>query len=433
MTFEYDIEVRPKFEIPQWRGLRLEKWIVEVTPGEIEKELHRRLAERGSLEPVEEPAQPGDYIVVDLQFFKDGQIIAQSKEEVIRVKPVLSFYDARIEEFDKLMAGVRAGDQRQCVVQVLPSSPDITLRGTQVLAVFKVHEVKRLRLPEFDQQLLEELGVASEEELRAEIKYTLSNRKQYHSNRHFRDQITQLVTAGATWELPPRVLAAQAHREMQRLTFELRGRGFDDQTILMFQNRMRSNIWESVATALREHFILEAIAEAEGIQVSEDDILEEIRLMSAYSGESPRRLRARLEKTGGMDILANLALERKVLDRIIAEAEIVAVPMPALEPEEVAIDRAVGGAERPEEALQRLEEDQTAKAAEHEPAHQGDERRFPRARRAVEDEDAARLRGGGHSAAMRIERLSSEEMMCSASASASAELSCGLRARPMRQ
>ncbi len=89
---------------------------------------------------------------------------------------------------------------------------------------------------------------------------------------------------------------------------------------------MRQNSRVATARALKEHFILERIAEEEEIEADEDDYDTEIALIAAQSGETPRRVRARLEKGGSMDVLRNQIIERKVIDLILANAGFKEVP-----------------------------------------------------------------------------------------------------------
>ena len=95
---------------------------------------------------------------------------------------------------------------------------------------------------------------------------------------------------------------------------ELRRSGFSEAEIRARENLLRQNSTASTATALKEHFILERIAEEEKIDVDEGDYEKEIFLIAAQSGESPRRVRAQLEKRGLMDVLRNQIIERKVLE-----------------------------------------------------------------------------------------------------------------------
>ena len=116
------------------------------------------MARRGRLVPFDGPAEPGDYITTNLTFKHGDEVFASAKEEVIRIRPVLSFRDGKIEKFDELMAGVRGGETRQGEAQLSDDAPNDALRGQKVTAIFKVLEVKKLEVPELTPELLDELG-----------------------------------------------------------------------------------------------------------------------------------------------------------------------------------------------------------------------------------------------------------------------------------
>ena len=288
------------------------------------------MARRGRLVPFDGPAEPGDYITANLTFKHDGQVLASAEEEVIRIRPVLSFRDGNIEKFDGLMSGVRAGETRQGEALLSDDAPNVLLRGQKVTAIFEVLEVKKLEMPELTPELLDELGGFSDEaELRDAIRDQLARQLEYEQHRRAREQITAALTVAANWELPPALLQRQSRRELQRAAMELQRSGFSDEEIHAHENALRQNSMVSTARALKEHFILERIAEEEEIDAAEEDYEAEIRLIAAQSDESPRRVRARLEKAGSMDVLRNQIIERKVIERILEHASFKEVPYQA--------------------------------------------------------------------------------------------------------
>ena len=270
MTFEFDIEVRPEFDLPQWKGLAIEKPVREYADADVEETLQSILARRGRLVPFDGPAAPGDYITANLTFKHDGQVLASAEEEVIRIKPVLSFRDGNIEKFDELMAGVRAGETRQGEALLSDDAPNVALRGQNVTAIFKVLEVKKLEMPELTPELLDELGGFTEEaELRDAIRDQLARQLEYEQHSRAREQITAALTVAANWDLPPALLQRQSRRELQRAVMELQRSGFSDEEIHAHENALRQNSTVSTARALKEHFILERIAEDEEIDADE--------------------------------------------------------------------------------------------------------------------------------------------------------------------
>jgi len=349
MTFEFDLEVRPQFDLPQWKGLSIERPVREFTREDVDAELENLLGRYGRLAPHDGPAATGDYITTNLTFKHGDQVLSQANEEVIRIRPVLSFRDGKIEKFDKLMEGVAAGETRQSEAELTQDAPNVMLRGQKVTAVFEVLDVKKLELPELNEEFLDSIGGFEDEaDLRDAVKDNLERQLEYRQHQRAREQITAALTVAADWELPPELLKRQSHRELERAVMELRRSGFSEEDIRAHANRLRQNSQEATARALKEHFILERIAEDEEIEVEEADYQEEIKLIAAQSGESPRRVRSRLEKRGMMDALHNQILERKAIERILAEAEFKDV---LYRPEQIdaeAIDQSAGGHEESE-------------------------------------------------------------------------------------
>ncbi len=322
LTFEFDIEVRPEFEMPKWRGLKINRPVREFADEDIDQQLEKMLTRYGQLTPHDGPASVGDYLTVNISTSHEGKQLVYDEERVTRIRPMLSFRDGKLEDFDKLMADAKAGDKRSGKVQLTQDAPCEELRGQDIDAEFEVLEVKQLKLPELTEDFLQEMGgFESEEKLREAITADLQRQLEYEQQQEIRGQITSLLTESASWDLPPGLLKRQSARELERAVMELRRAGFSEAEIRARENQLQQNSASSTAQGLKEHFILERIAEDEDIEAEEGDFEKEIFLMSMQSGESPRRVRAQIEKRGLMDVLQNQILERKVLEIVQEHAK----------------------------------------------------------------------------------------------------------------
>ncbi len=344
MTFEFTIEVRPEFDLPQWKGLKLNRPVREFTDADVDEQLEQMLSRYGQLVPYDGAASDGDYVSVNIITTADGQQVAREDEAVVRIRPTLSFRDARLDGFDKLMEGVKEGDHRSAKVTLTKDAPNEDLRGKTLDIEFEVLGVKKLKLPELTEDFLQELGgFSTEAELRDAIRQNLQRQMEYQQQKIARSQISSLLTKSADWELPPGLLQRQSARELERAVMELRRSGFSEAEIRARENLLRQNSTTSTATALKEHFILERIAEDEKIDVDEGDYEKEIFLIAAQSGESPRRVRAQLEKRGLMDVLRNQIIERKVLELVQSQAKFKDDPYQPEKNDTEAISMAAGG------------------------------------------------------------------------------------------
>ncbi len=346
LTFEFDLEVRPQFDLPQWKGLTIEKPVRNFSGADIDRALQRMLASRGRLVPFDGPAAAGDYITVNLTFKQGDRVISSASEEVIRLRPVLSFRDGKIEGFDEAMTGIKAGETRTLSTHLSADAPNAALRGQTVEGHFEVLEVKKLHLPELDSALLQELGGFNlEADLRDAIKDSLQQKLEYQQRQRAREQVTAALTVAANWELPSGLLERQSQRELQRAVLELQRSGFSEDEIRAHENALRQNSAASTARALKEHFILERIAEDQNIDADEADYEKEIRTIAEQTKDSARRVRARLEKGGAMDVLRNQIIERKVVDMIVEHAKFNEVPFEIDETDVAALELAAGGQE----------------------------------------------------------------------------------------
>jgi len=322
LTYEFDIEVRPEFDLPKWKGLNLTRPVRENTKALIDNRIRRLQEKYADLAPQEGPIEAGDFMVCDVTFHHGSENLARMKEATFRVKPTLSFSDGTIAGFDKLMIGAREGDRREAMVTLSEEAVRRDLVGAEVKAEFEVLEVKRLELPEIDEAFLSQIGdIANEGELRDEIVKQLDRELNYHHEQSIRKQITAELTAAADWELPPDLLKRQARRELERAILDLQSAGFSDEEVRARTNMIRQNSMARTAKALKEHFILERIAEEEKVEETEADYDLEIIRIAVQAGESPRRVRAHLEKRGQMDVLRNQIIERKVIDMIREAAQ----------------------------------------------------------------------------------------------------------------
>lgn len=349
MTFEFNLEVRPEFDLPEWKGLEIERPVYEFSEEDVDRHLRRILREHGHLAPHDGPAAADDFLVANVTFKRpgeDGETVGRLEEQTIQVKPSVSFRNGVIKGFDKLMKGVSAGETRSATLKLTDNTARADLIGQEIEAQFDVLDVKRLELPDFDAEFLGRLGdFESEEALRETVKVSLEKQLNYHQMQQVRRQITNKLIASADWDLPPEMLKRQATREFERAVMELQSSGFDAPTIRAHANELRQNSVHRTAQALKEHFILEKLAEAEKIDALPEDYDAEIELMAAQQNTSARRLRARIEKRGLLDTLRNQIVERKAIETIFAQAQFKDTPFEPDAQAIEAVDYAIGGDE----------------------------------------------------------------------------------------
>ena len=318
LTYEFNIEVRPEFDLPKWKGLKLERPEKEFTDADIDSEivgLGRRVSD---LVPVDEAVAADDFIVCNITSKSGGEVVSSAEEVSVEVKEKLSLGDGTIENFSKLVIGKKADDKVTAKVTVSEFADNEKLAGKEVEVEFEILDVKRVEASTAE-AVAEKIGMEVDK-LRETLKGSLEHRLAYAQRQKVRDQISKMLTSSADWELPPDLLRRQSRRELERSVIEMQSSGFSEQEIVARENLLRQNILEKTATLLKEHFILERIAEEETVTETQQDFEMEIARIAAQQNDSPRRVRAKLERNGQMDSLRNMIVEGKVIDLITENA-----------------------------------------------------------------------------------------------------------------
>ncbi|MCE9530594.1 MAG: trigger factor [Planctomycetes bacterium] len=322
-TYEFDVEVRPEFDLPAYKGLTLKRPVKTFTPADIKKERHRLLEPAGILVPKEGDdvrVDLDDYIVADVEI-KDGDTVLNNLKEIrIKVEKQLALSDGLAEKFGKTLAGAKVGEERDVEIKLSESITSEAMRGKAINARFKINDIKVIRLPEMTPALLQEFGVRNEDQFEEVLEAVLNRRLEYIQRQSYRQQILSTIGDASKWDLPQDLLVRQSKKALQKRVMEMRSGGMTDEQIVGRRKVLEQDVIQSTALALREHFVLQKIAEVEKIEISEADIDEEIELIAARSDESPRKVRARLEKEDYIEALATELLERRALDLVLQNA-----------------------------------------------------------------------------------------------------------------
>jgi len=318
--YEFDIEVRPEFELPDYKGMKIRRPIHTHTPQEVEDEKKRLLEPYGQLIPKEPPvAELYDTITADVSISFRGKELNKLQEVRVKVEPQLALSDGVAEDFGEKMKGAKPDDVRSVDITLSQESNAEQLRGVQVQATFTIKDVKTTRPPELTRDFLEEAFSVSTPEMFTElVNAVLERRLEYLQRQSARKQVLEQIAAASSWELPQDMLRKQARKTLARKLMEMKNSGMSDDQILGRRRLLEQDVLKTTAAALKEHFVLQKIAEVEKIEIEESDIDEEIERIAEQSGESYRRVKARLEKEDLMEAVAADLLERKALDLILA-------------------------------------------------------------------------------------------------------------------
>jgi trigger factor len=274
MSFEMDIEVRPQFELPNYRGLSVKRPIKEITEADIDTQLQSYLERHGQIVPkLDAAAELGDYLTADLVFFRpNGTVLNEVKEIQFRLQPELRYQDGAIPNLGAVLTGVRPGETRQVEAKMGTAAADPDLRGKTIRVQVRVHDLKQVRLPEIDQAFLNSIEFESLDELRKAVHEALQRRLQTQQRQALRDQILDELLRQTPFELPTDLVAREESNTIRRLVMELRQGGMSDNEIRAREAQIRANAHESTQRSLKELLLLAKIADAENIKVEDEDL-----------------------------------------------------------------------------------------------------------------------------------------------------------------
>lgn len=327
MTFEMDVEVQPEFSLPSYKAVTVKRPVREITDRDVEAQYKTFLERYAQIVPkFEGAAELGDFVVADLNFEYEGVQLNQAKEVQFRLQPELRFQDGHVPDLDKALLGAKPGEVRSAPAHIGSGSPDAALRGKTITVHFNVHDLKQIRLPEVNAEFLQKIGFDSQDELREALKGVLERRVAFQQRQAVRRAILDQLHDEVKFDLPADLVGRQEKSTLRRLVQEMRESGLSESEIRAREAEIRANAHEITLRSLKDFFLLSKIAETESLKVEAEDIDEEIEAIAARTDDSPRRIRARIEKEGQLENLATQIIERKAIDRILEFVKYEEVP-----------------------------------------------------------------------------------------------------------
>jgi len=309
----------------EYQGLEVGKVEAEVPDEAVQSELDRLRQGFAALNPVDRPAAPGDVLVIDYAGTVDGEPFEGSEATDLTIELGA---EALLPEFDEALTEASAGDEVTVDITFPDDYRPEHLAGKTATFKVTVKEVREKELPDLDDDFATE---ASEfdtlEELRSEIRDRIGAALQQRAADDFRAAAVDAAAANATIDLPKELVHGRAHDMWDRLERSLRSRGIDPAAYVQMQGKPREELVTDMEAdaqqALRREATLAAVADAEGIEVSDQELLE--ALGPGEGDEAPEKLLENLTSTGRDSLLRSEIRLRKAAD-VIADS---AKPIPA--------------------------------------------------------------------------------------------------------
>lgn len=331
LAFKFEVGVRPLATLGDYKGLEVGREEKEAPDEVVDTEIERIREGFARLEPVERESADGDALLIDFEGLLDGKAFDGGKAEDY----LLGLGSGQlIEGFEEQLVGAKAGEDREVNVTFPDDYQAEHLAGEDAVFKVKVKEVREKILPELDDDFASD---ASEfdtlEELRADIAEKVGAALNSRAEEDFRIRAIDAAVAVATVEVPDEIATARSTERLERMERQLAQRGMDPAQFLAMQGKTREElIEESKADAVQElkrEAVVTAIADAEGIEVGEEELLEALEHPAEHERISAEKLLARLRESGRDAMIEDDIRARKAIE-VVTEA---ATPIP-LEQEE---------------------------------------------------------------------------------------------------
>jgi trigger factor len=331
LGFKFEIGVRPRAELGEYRGLEVGRAEPEVPGDIVDREVERLRESFARLEPVERAAAEGDVLLIDFK----GTIDGRAFEGGAATDYLLELGGGRlIEGFEGQLTGAEGGEERSVEVTFPADYQAEGVAGKDAVFTVMVKEVREKVLPDLDEDFASE---ASEfdtlEELRRDIEARLSEAVGQRTEQDFRVAAIDAAVEGAAIELPEELAAARAAERLERLERQLAARGMDPAGYFQMQGKSRDEVLEETRPdaerELKREAVLAAIAEAEEIDVSEEEMVEALAHTAEHERTTPEKLLERLRQSGRDEMVREDIRVRKAID-VVAES---AKPIPVAQAE----------------------------------------------------------------------------------------------------
>jgi trigger factor len=327
LTFKFEVGVRPKAKLGDYKGLEVGRADTEVPEDIVEREVERIRESFARLEPVDRAGAEGDALLIDFEGSIDGEPFEGGKASDY----LLQLGGGQlIEGFEEQLAGAKGGEEREVKVTFPGDYGAEHLAGREATFAVSVKEVREKILPAIDDDFASE---ASEfdtiEELRADIREKLAEAVGQRIEQDFRVAAIDAAVEKATVELPDELTTARAAERWERVERQLASRGMDPNAYLQMQGKTRDEVIEEskpdAGMELRREAVLIAIAEAEGIEVSDEEMIEALEHSAEHERTTPEKLLERLRENGRDAMVREDIRVRKAIDLVAESAKPIAI------------------------------------------------------------------------------------------------------------
>ena len=317
-SFKATVTVKPEASIKDYKGLPVGMADVKVSAADIKAELKPYIDRASRLVSVDRKAKKGDTAVIDFEGFKDGVPFQGGKGENYSLELGSGSF---VPGFEEQVIGMKAGDEKDLDI-TFPENYAPELAGAAVVFKVKVHEVKEKQEPEVDDEFAKDVSEFDTlDEFKKDLGEKLKARRQEQADRDFEAAVIDALIEKLECDVPQAMVDYRADKMLEDYAnrIQSQGIGFDNYLKMMGMtlDELRAQSKTTAERNVRSDLALEAVAAAEGIEATDDDVDEEIaKLAEQYKMEADKVR----ELVSVEDLRADLAM-RKALELVKGAAK----------------------------------------------------------------------------------------------------------------
>jgi trigger factor len=317
LTFTAAVEVMPQVEITGYEGLKLTRQQPEIQDEDLNRTLDRLRDQHADLEEADRPAHGGDVVVVR---YREIGPSGKTDPDQEPVEVSLEIGSSRTPEaFNRELMGTVVGDMKEIPLDYPPDYPDEKLAGTLRRFHVTVAKVQEKIWPALGDAFAKKvLGTedATLEDLKSRIRLNHEAEARMHSMQELESKLVNRLLELNPFDLPQGVLDSTLDRIMERVRNENPNMPPDE------ESRVREQYRTAVERQYRVDILMEAVGRKEGIEVTEEDLDQELASYAEREGQPVEKVKARIKKEGDLERLRDDLFRRRVLDKLTEKADV---------------------------------------------------------------------------------------------------------------
>ncbi|WNS74494.1 trigger factor [Bacillus sp. DTU_2020_1000418_1_SI_GHA_SEK_038] len=315
LIFTAKVTLKPEVKLGEYKGLEVEKFDTEVTEEDVNNELKSMQEKQAELVVREEgKAENGDTVVMDFEGFVDGEAFEGGKAENYSLELGSGQF---IPGFEDQLVGTAAGESKDVEVSFPEEYHAAELAGKPAVFKVTVHEIKTKELPALDDEFAKDADeeVESLDALKEKIKARLVDSKKHEAEHFVQDTVVEKATKNAEIELPSVMVDTEIDRMMNEFEQRLQMQGMNLELYFQFSGQdkaaLSEQMKEEAENRVRVNLTLEAIAKAENIEVTDEEVTAELNKMAEMYNMSVENIQKALGSLEGLksDLQIKKAIE----------------------------------------------------------------------------------------------------------------------------